>query len=119
MTATAKKRLCQLAQGAFWVSLWSQLVQAEEIKIVSTEFSFKPGQIEAAAGHSISVVLDNSQAATEHEIAIPKLGFHLFAAAGETVRKTLQFEEAGEYPFTCDLPGHSEAGMRGKFLVND
>jgi uncharacterized cupredoxin-like copper-binding protein len=113
------KFLLLLAQGILWTSLLSQPVYAGEVRIVASEFKFNPAQIQVTAGVPITLVLDNSRAATEHGISIPKLDFHLVARAGETARKTLRFEEAGEYPFICDLPGHTESGMHGKFLVSE
>lgn len=97
--------------------LLSQPGMAEEFAIVSTEFAFQPKQIRIIAGHPFTLVLDNSGAVTEHGIFIPELNFHMLAKAGETIRQTLTFEEEGEYPFVCDLPGHTEAGMHGKFFV--
>jgi uncharacterized cupredoxin-like copper-binding protein len=48
---------------------------------------------------------------------LPALGFRLQVKAGEIARKNIVFEKPGEYEFTCDLPGHSEAGMKGTLIV--
>jgi plastocyanin len=88
-----------------------------EIKIISTEFRFAPGKLWAVAGREVTLVLDNSRAETEHGIFIPAFGFHLDAKAGEIARKKAVFDKPGEYDFLCDLPGHSEAGMKGKLIV--
>jgi uncharacterized cupredoxin-like copper-binding protein len=45
------------------------------------------------------------------------LGAHLFARAGEVAGNTLTFDKPGEYEIVCDLPDHTEAGMRGKLIV--
>jgi uncharacterized cupredoxin-like copper-binding protein len=91
--------------------------QPAEIKITSTEFQFVPAKISAVAGRPVTLVLDNSKAETEHGILVPALGFRLTAKAGEVVRTTAVFDKPGEYEFSCDLPGHREAGMKGLLIV--
>ena len=73
--------------------------------------------VRVIAGHSVTLVLDNSQAETEHGINLPAFGFYLKARAGQVTRKTFTFDKTGEYEFMCDLPGHQEAGMKGKLIV--
>jgi plastocyanin len=89
----------------------------EEVRIVSTEFKFAPATVRVTARRSVTLVLDNSQAETEHGINLPASGFYLKARAGQVTRKTVTFDETGEYEFMCDLPGHQEAGMKGKLIV--
>jgi uncharacterized cupredoxin-like copper-binding protein len=91
--------------------------QPAEIKITSTEFKFVPAKISAVAGRPVTLVLDNSKAETEHGIFVEALGFRLNAKPGEIVRKTAVFDKPGEYEFSCDLPGHREAGMKGRLMV--
>ncbi len=91
--------------------------QPREIKIVSTEFKYSPAKVLVAAGREVTLVLDNSGAETEHGIIIPALGFRMTAMANEIVRKTAVFDRPGEYEFSCELPGHAEAGMRGTLIV--
>ena len=88
-----------------------------EIKIVSTEFKFAPAKIRVTAGRAATLVLDNSDAETEHGIVVPAFGFRLQAKAGEVVRKTFVFSRPGKYEFICDLPAHREAGMKGTLIV--
>jgi plastocyanin len=88
-----------------------------EIKIVSTEFKFAPAKIRVTAGGAATLVLDNSDAETEHGIVVPAFGFRLQAKAGEVVRKTFVFSRPGKYEFICDLPAHREAGMKGTLIV--
>jgi plastocyanin len=89
----------------------------EEVRVVSTEFKFAPATVLVIAGRSVTLVLDNSQAETEHGINLPAFGFYLKARAGQVTRKTFTFYGTGEYEFMCDLPGHQEAGMKGKLIV--
>ena len=91
--------------------------QPAEIKIISTEFKYSPATVLIPAGHAMTIVLDNSGAETEHGIFVPALGFRLEAKAGEIVRKMAIFDKPGEVEFSCDLPGHREAGMSGTLIV--
>jgi uncharacterized cupredoxin-like copper-binding protein len=91
---------------------------AGEVWIASTEFKFVPATVRVIEGSSVTLVLDNSQGETEHEVNVPAFGFYLIARGGQVTRKTLIFDKPGEYEFMCDLPGHQEAGMKGKLIVS-
>jgi plastocyanin len=88
-----------------------------EVRIVSTEFKFVPATIRVSIGRAVALVLDNTGAETEHGIVVPGFRFRLQAEAGKVVQRTFVFDKAGEFDLLCDLPGHSEAGMRGKLIV--
>ncbi len=91
---------------------------AGEVWVASTEFKFVPATVRVSTGRSVTLVLDNSQAETEHGIKLPAFGFYLIARGGQVTRKTFIFDKPGEYEFMCDLPGHQEAGMKGKLIVS-
>jgi uncharacterized cupredoxin-like copper-binding protein len=84
-----------------------------EVRIVSTEFGYAPAKVMVIAGRAMTLVLDNSGGETEHDLVVPAFGFRLQANAGETARKSTVFEKPGEYEYSCDLPGHRDAGMKG------
>ena len=88
-----------------------------EIRIVSTEFRFEPAEIRVMAGQEVTLVLDNREGETEHDLCVTAFGFRLPAKAGEIARAITVFEKPGEYEFGCDLPGHREAGMKGTLIV--
>jgi uncharacterized cupredoxin-like copper-binding protein len=90
-----------------------------EVRIVSTEFKYAPAKVRVAAGRAVMLVLDNSGAETEHGLFLPALRFRMQVKAGEIARKNIVFEKPGEYEFTCDLPGHRDAGMTGMLIVVD
>ena len=89
-----------------------------EVRIVSTEFKFAPAAVRVIGGRSVTLVLDNSQGETEHEINVPAFGFYLIARGGQVTRKSFIFDKPGQYEFMCELPGHQEAGMKGKLIVS-
>jgi plastocyanin len=88
-----------------------------EVRIISTEFKYVPAKVGVTVGRTVTFILDNSNAETEHGVIVPAFGFRLEAKAGEVVRTTIVFDRPGEYEFTCDLPGHREAGMKGTLIV--
>jgi cytochrome c oxidase subunit 2 len=88
-----------------------------EVRIVATEFKYAPSEVRVKAGAPVTLVLDNSQAATEHGLAVPVLKFRVDARAGQVARKTFTFDKPGTYPIVCNLPGHTEAGMTGTLVV--
>ncbi len=90
-----------------------------EVRIVSTEFQYAPAEVVVPSGRAVTLVLDNSGAETEHGLFVPALGFRLEVKAGEIARKKAVFAKPGEYEFVCDLPGHLEAGMKGRLIVVD
>lgn len=97
----------------------SSATELPKVKIVSTEFSFTPAQVRVAAGREVTLVLDNRLGETEHNLVLPALGFHLQARAGEIGQKNIIFAKPGTYDFTCDLPGHHDAGMQGMLIAVD
>ena len=88
-----------------------------EVRIVSTEFRYAPAKVIVIAGRAVTLVLDNSGAETEHDLFVSAYGFRMQAKAGETARKSTVFEKPGEYEYSCDLPGHRDAGMKGTLIV--
>jgi plastocyanin len=88
-----------------------------EVRIVSTEFGYAPAKVMVIAGRAVTLILDNSGAETEHDLVVPAFGFRLQVKAGETVRKSTVFDKPGEYEYSCDLPGHRDAGMKGTLIV--
>lgn len=96
----------------------SNEVKPLEVIIVSTEFKYVPAKVQIpSSGRSVTLVLDNSRAETEHGIILPAFNFRLEVKAGEIARKSIVFDKPGEYEFSCDLPGHHEAGMKGTLIV--
>jgi len=90
-----------------------------EIRILATEFKYEPAILEVSAGVPVTLILDNSGATTQHGLAVAEFGVRLEARAGDVAKKTVAFTSPGEYDFTCDLPGHTEAGMKGKLVVKE
>jgi len=90
--------------------------QPVEVRLVTTEWKFEPSTLELPVGRPVTLILEN-KGKIEHDVQIPGMGIHAHAPAGQTVRQTFTPEETGTYDFICSLPGHLEAGMKGKMVV--
>lgn len=97
---------------------------ATEVKVVATDLKFAPQTIQAKVGQPVKVVLEN-KGAIEHDIAFPTVKADKDASSLKAVAKagqTVTLEEftpttAGSFEYVCTIPGHKEAGMKGKINV--
>jgi uncharacterized cupredoxin-like copper-binding protein len=89
---------------------------APERIVEAGDLWFEPDRIEIEADRTTNLVLDNTGQAF-HDLSIPELDLRLEAQPGETVSTALRAPEAGSYEFTCTVPGHAAAGMRGELMV--
>ena len=96
-----------------------------EVTVVATDLKFAPPTIQAKVGQPIKIVLEN-KGAIEHDIAFPtikadKPGATLKAVAKAGQTAILEFTPTakGSYEYTCTIPGHKEAGMKGKINIVD
>ena len=69
-------------------------------------------------GEVVKITLVNGDGIT-HNIAVPKLGVasSYVGKAGEEASIVFKAEKVGEYEYLCTVPGHAEAGMIGKIVV--
>lgn len=91
---------------------------AAERTIVADEFSFSPGTLRIREGEQVNLVLRND-GGMFHTLTVRGLGFELRAQAGESISGSLRATDRGEFAFVCTVPGHADAGMRGKILVEE
>lgn len=89
---------------------------APERTVEAGDLWFEPDRIEIEADRTTNLVLDNTGQAF-HDLSIPELDLRLEAQPGQTSSTALQAPEAGTYEFTCTVPGHAAAGMRGELVV--
>jgi len=88
-----------------------------EVRIYSSEFEYEPKTVQVEAGRPVHLVLDNSRGTIEHDLSLPEQNVYLKAEAGKMAERRLVFNQPGQYPFKCSLPGHREAGMIGVVAV--
>lgn len=66
--------------------------------------------------HMTGMGMDASSA--EHATIHASAGNTVTLDAGETKEIVWTFTKAGAFEFSCNIPGHSEAGMKGTIAVN-
>ena len=101
----------------------SNIVDPNEIRITSgidgEEFSFDPETIDVSVSETVKLVFENN-GTIAHDFEIPDLEIVIQTTnsgnRGEVTFVALSI--AGSYNFICSIPGHKEAGMVGKLVVN-
>jgi uncharacterized cupredoxin-like copper-binding protein len=98
---------------------------------------YRPNRIEVRRGEQIRFVLKNADNAKSHEFVLATTKENLEHAeemkahpnmehnepnakklrSKETKEMLWRFTKIGEFEFSCNLPGHREAGMVGKIVV--
>lgn len=110
-----------------------------EVGTAAKEMAFKPTQISLETGKAYVLKLVNN-GKVKHEFASEEFMHHVYirkveAGQGNGVEikgaiREIELKnhgdhadfyfvpiEPGDYEFYCELPGHREAGMEGKFIV--
>jgi uncharacterized cupredoxin-like copper-binding protein len=94
---------------------------------------FTPNEVVATAGTPVTVTLVNTDP-IDHEWLVGDAAFHerhrtgtelhhgarpneVSIPAGATVTTTVTFQQPGDYPYICHLPGHEAYGMVGVLHV--
>ncbi len=98
---------------------------------------FQPAEIRVEAGRPVRLTVENDESTSVHTFTVAEMpvmdvvssgdteelgvateyDLHIALAAGDV--GTLEFTptQSGEYVFICIIPGHEQAGMRGKLIV--
>lgn len=87
-----------------------------EITIEATEYRFTPELIRVKAGQMITLKLHN-KGTLKHEYEVEGVDIEIHASPGKVEQTTFSIDKPGTYEVVCDLPGHEEAGMVGKIVV--
>jgi plastocyanin len=89
--------------------------QAEGILLKSHNMAYSSTRLEVQPGDH-TITLDNADF-VPHTFTIDALGINLTVPARGEDQLTLKLPP-GTYTFYCDIPGHPEAGMVGKLVVD-
>jgi heme/copper-type cytochrome/quinol oxidase subunit 2 len=85
--------------------------------IVSAEnLRFGQDVIRVKADSPVTLQLANADM-LPHSFDVDALGWHVSMNTRETTSITFLAPAAGTYTFTCNIPGHADAGMVGKLIV--
>jgi len=122
------------AKHVFWTTVVSMMVvivlagtacqpqqagasQATDVTVVTSEFKFSPDTITVRAGQRARVTLDNTKGALKHDFHQPDLNLQAEVDAGKKTVFEFTPTKVGTFDLTCDVPGHKDAGMVGKLIV--
>lgn len=90
---------------------------AKTLTIEGAEFAFKPARITADVGETVTIRFKNT-GAMSHNLKFKTLdGGTETIQSGNTATFKVRPEESGTYSFICTVPGHAQAGMKGKLIV--
>ena len=87
------------------------------IKMDSYSMGFTPNVIIAEKGQEITIEINNIDII--HSFDIDEFNVHVFLPAASVRTVTFTPNKTGEFMFYCNIPGHTEAGMRGRLIVVD
>ena len=90
---------------------------AATITIVTTEFKFTPDTLTVHVGERVQVTLDNTKGTLKHDMYQPELNIHAEVEAGKKATFDFVPTKTGTFELVCDVPGHKDAGMVGKLIV--
>lgn len=79
---------------------------------------FEPATITGTQGEQLVVKLKNVDANDDHDFVVPSLGRKLLLKPGQSGQVIVPLTKAGTIDIVCTLPGHKDAGMVGKLIVN-
>lgn len=86
------------------------------IALRASNFDFQPGRIEARPGSVLRFSVENVSGMT-HNLTVKDPAGRMVQSVPLPAKKTTEVEvkvdQAGEYPFYCDIPMHPLMGMRG------
>src|SRR3989338_2649407 len=112
-------------------SLWALLLIPANIDTQNTEVTVTPGEIIHMNAYSMGfspniinikvdtkTVMEIKNLDFTHSFDIDELNVHEILKGDSTTLVEFTPKKTGEFLFTCNLPGHTEAGMKGKIVVN-
>lgn len=89
---------------------------ARQLPLFLVDFGFQPGELRVQAGTPTNLELVNTGRIL-HDLTIPALGIRAVVQPGQRLRVGLPAASGGMYEFFCSIPGHREAGMIGRLMI--
>ncbi len=86
------------------------------VQIEASEFAFEPATIEAEAGERLRIELVN-QGSLSHNLHLEGDARTDTIQSDKTAAVTFTVPESGSVEFFCNVPGHKQAGMTGRVVV--
>jgi uncharacterized cupredoxin-like copper-binding protein len=91
-------------------------VLAQLPALTTPGFQFDQTEIHVRAGETVALRLDNTHG-VPHSFDIDELDVHVAMPSGESALALFRPTIPGEYSYYCGIPGHRQAGMVGKLIV--
>ncbi len=86
---------------------------------INGEMKFTPDVLEANKGDTLKITLVNKDPNVAHNFLIPAFNVNSGQVPpGQTATIEVKVTQSGEHDIICDVPGHREAGMVAKLVVN-
>ena len=89
----------------------------EVVEMKAFSMGFTPQILFVDVGNTVDLNISNLDII--HAFDIDKFNVHRIISGGKTSRVAFTPNMTGEYEFYCSIPGHREAGMRGKLIVEE
>lgn len=93
-------------------------VDRREVDVALSEFQFTPAEIKSEA-RSLTIFKAANKGTVAHEIVVEGkiANFEQEIEPGKTATFGVKFRVPGTYEYKCEIPGHLEAGMKGRLVV--
>jgi uncharacterized cupredoxin-like copper-binding protein len=91
-------------------------VPPSDLTLTAEKFQFGESEIRVKVGQPVTINLTNADI-LPHSFDVDKLDVHIPMPGNELVTATFTPATPGTYTFYCGIPGHVEAGMVGKLVV--
>jgi nitrite reductase (NO-forming) len=86
------------------------------VTVIAEDIKFDQTEIRIPANTDVEVTLEN-KGMLEHDWVVDELEVMIGPITGGKTATGTVNAEAGEYEYYCSIPGHKEAGMVGKLIV--
>lgn len=86
------------------------------VTVETPGYRYEPTVVVLGPGEAVTIELRNPDT-RPHALTVNELSVRMEAGPGETVRLPLDAPETGSFVMYCSLPGHRQAGHRGRLDI--
>lgn len=91
-------------------------METKEFDLVGKDFRFFPDTLIVTEGDTVVINFENPDQ-VPHLIDLPDFNTHVGLPPGGEISLEFVADKVGAFDFVCSVPGHQEAGMVGKLIV--
>ena len=90
--------------------------EVKEFAVLSKGLSFTSSEIKVKKGDKVKITFKNTL--EKHDLTLDEFNVKTkLLGAGEEETVEFTADQAGEFEYYCSVPGHRQAGMKGKLIV--